>query len=162
MHLHANTHNVRPHTHAHTPSVCGGEWKGGEESVLCIVHCKYAYSMHALVLAARAVNRRAGRGRGKGECKGSRVKRVPVRRGGGESLQCRTTVGSVAHSSRIGKIFLRLARKAACQIFLQHFKHIALSPTSALSVTCPLPSLRHLPLGKHPLCHYTHTHIWGK
>lgn len=85
MQTHIMSVHTRTHTHAHTPSVCGGEWKGGEESVLCIVHCKYAYSMHALVLAARAVNRRAGRGRGEGECKGSRVKRVPAERGRRES-----------------------------------------------------------------------------
>lgn len=81
------THIMSVHTHTHIHPVCVEESGrgGGEESVLCIVHCKYAYSMHALVLAARAVNRRAGRGRGEGECKGSRVKRVPIEKGSRES-----------------------------------------------------------------------------
>lgn len=66
-------------------------------------------------------------------------------------------VGSVAYSSRIGKIFLRLARKAARQIFLQHFKHIALSHSRAVCHLSSPPSF--FPLGMHQLCHYTH--IYG-
>lgn len=60
MHLHANIHNVSPHTHTQPVCVCKRRGR-------CIVHCKYAYSMHALVLAARAVNRRAGRGKEESE-----------------------------------------------------------------------------------------------